>query len=550
MDATRVSVPRVGRRGFLAGAVAAGVATSGTACSDDGQGSGSDANGTTPTDGPAGAVPVPDLPGDPFTLGVASGDPLPDGVVLWTRLRPVEGPVPDQPVPVRWEVATDESFAEVVASGVETTDVDLGNSVHADATGLEPDSRYWYRFTVGQHTSPSGRTRTAPLPDADPSSVRLGVANCQAWQSGYYSAYRHLAAEDDLSAVLFLGDYIYELESSTAARPHGLDPPATLEEYRVFYELNNSDPDLRAALAAHPWILTWDDHEVEDNYADDHQGLVGRNLGQDPGAFPAKRAAAYRAWWEHVPVRAGPPVDGSLRIYRSFDFGELVSLSVVDDRQYRTPEPEGLGAGPRPLGGGPRPPEAFAQEAQMLGEEQERWLLERLAESGATWNVLAQQSIMAEMNRRPDLPEGGYSLDSWDGYVAARARLMEVIAGGPDGGPVANFVSVGGDIHTSAVTDLHADPTDSSTPVVGTEFIAPSISALELLQPVAVEGARSHSYVHLYDIERRGYLLVDFTPDSATATYRWVDDALDPDSGISTGPVWRVDTGRAGVVQT
>lgn len=532
------------RRGFLAGTVAAGVAACTSDADEPDRGSTTSVASTSSTN-----LPVPKLPGDPFTLGVASGDPLPDAVVLWTRLLPSEGVVPDQPVPVRWELATNESFHDLVASGVVTTDAGLANSVHADATDLQPDTRYWYRFIVGDWTSPVGRTRTAPAAGGSPELVRIGVANCQAWQSGYYSAHRHLAEEEDIAAVVFLGDYIYELESSIAARPHGMDPPTTLEGYRRLYELNNTDPDLRASLAAHPWIVTWDDHEVEDNYADGYQGLVGRSMGQSPEAFHAKRAAAYQAWWEHMPVRTGPPADGALRIHRGFAFGDLVDMAVVDTRQYRTPQPEGPGAGPRPLGGGPQPPRAFAEDAQMLGDEQEAWLLDRLRSSEARWTVLAQQSVMAEMNRRPDLPGGAFSLDSWDGYVAARQRLMDVVSGADGAAPVRDFVSLGGDIHTSAVTDLHADPTDPATAVVGTEFVGPSVSALELLDPVAVAGARSQPHVRLYDIERRGYLLVDFTPGAATATYRWVDDALRPDSSISTGTVWRVEAGRPGAVE-
>ena len=544
----QLSVPR---RGFLAGAAVLGAA----ACTGDGEGAapGDDtsavAGATATTEN---STPVPELPGDPFTLGVSSGDPLPESVILWTRLKPTEGPVPAVPVPVSWQVAADGSFDDVVSEGVFVTDASAGNSVHAEAGGLEADTAYWYRFTVGDHESAIGRTRTAPAAGSDPSGVRFAVASCQAFQSGFYSAHQHMAAEDGLSAVLFLGDYIYELESSTAARQHGMAPPRTLEEFRVFYELNNSDPDLRAALAAHPWIFTWDDHEVEDNYAADEQGLIGERAGGDPAAFPAKRAAAYQAWWEHVPVRAPAPAltDGDVEIYRGLDFGALVSLSVVDNRQYRTPIPEGDGAGPRPLGGGPQPPEAFAEDATYLGFEQEEWLYGRLAGSEAAWNVLAQQSIMSQMNRRPDLPGGGFSLDSWDGYVAARKRLMDVVSGTP-GNPVGtdgvvNFVSLGGDIHTSAVADLHADPTDLGSEVVGTEFIGPSVSALELLQPVAVAGARSTANVHLYDIDNRGYMVVEFTPERAVAEYVWVDDPLDPDSTVRTVEAWETLAGVPG----
>ena len=533
------------RRGFLVGAAAVAV---GASCSsgDDGAAPGA-TDATTASTTAAPGLPVPELADDPFGLGVASGDPLPDGIIVWTRLVAVDGPLDEGDVPVRWELAADEGFAQVVASGTAVAAAADGHAVHEDVRGLEPATTYWYRFTVGDHTSPTGRTRTAPAADASPDEVVLGVASCQAYQSGYYTAYRYLA-DEDVDAVVFLGDYIYEYESSVEVRPHGRLAPATLEEYRALYELNKRDPDLQAAHAAHPWIVTWDDHEVEDNYAADVPGELGRLRAEDtPGGFLAIRAAAYQAFWEHLPIRAErPDPDGGTVIYRDLAFGDLVDVAVLDTRQHRTEQPKGDGAGavPRAFGGGPQLEGAFDPDATMLGEAQEAWLGELLDTSDATWTVLAQQSVMAEVDRSPGDPTGGFSMDSWDGYVVPRQRLIDqVIAAEVD-----NLVSLGGDIHTSAVTDLHRDPTDPSSEVIGTELIGPSLSALEKLQPEFVAGALANDHIHLYDIDQRGYLTVTFTPDEAVARFTYTDATV-PDAPATEGTAWRVVAGTPGARQ-
>ncbi|MDH5238201.1 MAG: alkaline phosphatase D family protein, partial [Acidimicrobiia bacterium] len=210
---------------------------------------------------------------------------------------------------------------------------------------------YWYRFLIGEWISPVGRTRTAPATDSQPGEVRIAVASCQAYMSGYYGAHRHLAAEE-LDAVVFVGDYIYEREArSFEPRAILIDGerapvPFTLEQYRHLYSVYKLDPDLQAAHAAHPWIITWDDHEVEDNYADLQPGGIGVTLGEStPENFPPRRAAAYQAWWENLPIRGPAPIDGDLRIYRHLECGGLVRFAVVDDRQYRSPIVQGEGGG-------------------------------------------------------------------------------------------------------------------------------------------------------------------------------------------------------------
>lgn len=493
-------------------------------------------------------VPLPDIVSDPFTLGVASGDPLPDAVVIWTRIAPdplepgvgVDG----AEVPVRWAVATDDGFANVVADGVFTTTVEHGHSVHVDVTGLDPATTYWYQFAIGDWASPVGRTRTAPALGAPTEFLSLAVANCSAYLSGYFTAYTHMA-EEDLDAVLFVGDYIYELEGGNT-RSHGLElNPTTLEEYRRFYAVARADEPLAAAHAAHPWIVMWDDHEVEDNYAAWNPGGIGLAVDPDAAAkFRDRRIAAYQAWWEFMPVRTGPPVDGELQVYREFSFGDLAKLTVIDDRQYRSPIIEGEGNGnlPRPFGGGPQLEATFDETRTMLGAEQEAWFEESIVHD-ATWALLGQQTIMAEVNRAPDDPTKGYSMDAWDGYAAPRERLLGYVQ---DQG-VENFVVLGGDIHTSAVADLHVSYRDPDAPMVGTEFVAPSITSLELLLDEFVEGSRSNPHIHLYETQHRGYLRVDVTHDELLAHYRWVDTTATPTSPISTASTWRVTAGAIGV---
>ena len=519
------------RRSFLATVAA----TSLVACTRDRGGTAVPTTTVAALDPP----PAPGLDADPFSLGVASGDPLPDAVILWTRLVPA----PASPVPVVWEVAADEGFTTLVATGIATAVAEEGHSLHVDATGLAPATDHWYRFRAGGFTSPVGRTRTAPATNSSPAAVRFAVANCQAYQTGYFAAYRDLAAAD-VDVVFFVGDYIYELEPSVDVRPHGLPPPQTLPEYRRFYELNTADPDLRVVRAAHPWVATWDDHEVEDNYAALAPGAIGLAANPDAASsFRAKRAAAYQAWWEHTPVRAGPPVEGSLRIHRAFTYGELARFAVVDNRQYRDPL-AGSGAGrlPRGAGGGPQDPEAFAEDRSMLGAEQEAWLDEVLRTSSARWTVLVQQTVLAELDRVPDDPARGFSMDGWDGYVANRRRLLSTVAEAP----VRNFVSVGGDIHTSAVTDLVVDERDPTATVVGTELIAPSINALELLPPDwAVRSPR----IHLFDPDHHGYLLVELTPERLTAEFRYVTDITLPDAPVQPGSRWVVTDGRPGATR-
>ncbi len=274
---------------------------------------------------------------DPFTLGVASGDPLPDGVVLWTRLAPdplAGGGMGSAPVDVEWLVARDDGMKDVVRSGTSSAIAELAHSVHVEVAGLDPDRVYWYRFRAGGVESPIGRTRTTPVAGASPSALRFAFASCQNYVQGYYTAHANLAREE-LDAVFFLGDYIYEgtARGDLVREYTKRGWSYSLADYRDRYAQHRTDKDLQAAHAAFPWIVTWDDHEVENNYA----GGIDKGDPRNKAAL-AERAAGYQAFYEHMPVRPPRPQGPDLKLYRSVSYGGLATFYVLDTRQYRSPE--------------------------------------------------------------------------------------------------------------------------------------------------------------------------------------------------------------------
>ncbi len=490
----------------------------------------------------AAALPVPRLLAQPrfattpYSLGIASGYPTPDGVVLWTRLAPAEG-LPPAAIETGWEVATDEAFRKIVRRGREIASPRWAHSVRAEVAGLEPARWYWYRFHAGGVTSPTGRTRTAPAAGAATGRLRLAFASCQQYEQGYYTAYRHMAAED-LDLVLHLGDYIYESSwGRKHVRKHDAGEPITLDDYRNRYALYKSDADLQRAHAAFPWMVTWDDHEVDNDYAADH------SQDRDPPAvFLMRRAAAYQAWYEHMPLpkRMAPTASG-MPIHARADFGTLVRLHVLDDRQYRTPQ-----ACPRPGRGGGNVvspadcPDLRAPGRTMLGQEQERWLLDGLAGSGARWNVIAQQTLMARVDRTPGEGQSFWT-DGWDGYPESRSRLLGFIADRH----IANPLVIGGDLHTSIVADLKADFDDLRAPATATEIVGTSITS-QGISPKTLETWREDNpHVKYADSTRRGYTTLALAPDRCTvrmrAVYPW-----DPGAAASTSATWVVEAGRAG----
>lgn len=476
---------------------------------------------------------------DPFTLGVASGQPLPDGVVLWTRLAPAplaDGGMPPTPVEVRWEVAADEGFRRVVQHGVARAVPELAHSVHVEVDGLAPGRWYWYRFHAGGAVSPVGRTRTAPAADAAVDRLRFAFASCQQYEQGYYAAYRHMAAED-LDLVIHLGDYIYESSwGRDRVRSHNSPVPATLADYRNRFALYKSDPDLRSAHAAFPWLVTWDDHEVDNDYADD------RSQALDPSQlFLTRRAAAYQAYYEHMPLRAWSQPRGlHMQLYHRSAFGRLVEFNVLDGRQYRSHQ-----VCPRPGRGGGNVvelcPERLDPSLTMLGMEQERWLTQGLARSGALWNVIAQQTLMAQVDRKPGAGQAFWT-DGWDGYPAARRRLLEFVAQRR----TANPVVLSGDVHSFWVNDLKPDFDDPRSPPVATEFVSGSISSQGFAQSRLDRVLPDNPHVKFAKSEQRGYVSVELTPQRWIARMRALDDVKDAASGIYTLAAFTLENATPG----
>jgi len=527
------------RREFLLATVAAATLA---ACGDDDDGGG-DARAPGERTTTSGTTPPPLFESDPFTLGVASGDPLHDRVVLWTMLRP-DGDRPEGDVEVEWEVGIGPDLGEVVAKGTATAVAALGHAVHVDVDGLEPDTEYHYRFRVGGHATEPARTRTFAAPGTMPERFTFAFSSCQNWEHGFYAAYRDVAETADLDAFVFLGDYIYEYASGGYAddrsRQTGQDFECeTVEQYRERYALYRSDALLQQAHAHVPWITTWDDHEVDNDYA----GAVSQD--DDPeDAFLQRRAAAYQVWYEFMPVRLDPPTGPDLDIYRSFAHGDLLRFHVLDTRQYRSdqqreePFVEQLGDAVQVRVEG-------EPGRTMLGEAQRRWLLEGAEASTARWDVLAQQVFMFGGNAIAGAEPPVVVVDTWDGYADERREVLESLAGS-----VENLVVLTGDFHSAAVADLRADPFDQSLPVVGSELMATSISSSffdsdEVVEGLVAAALGSNPQIRWFDA-RRGYTRCEVTPDRWVATYRVVEDQFDEASAVTTASAWEVLAGTPG----
>jgi len=471
----------------------------------------------------------------PFTLGVASGYPSPSGVVLWTRLMGLE----PLEIPVRWEVAADEAMRQVIFSGETTADPAWAHSARVEVQGLEPDRWYWYRFTAGDARSPIGRTRTAPAAAAPTQRLRFAFASCQQYEQGFFGAYRHIVA-DQPDLVAFLGDYIYESSwGSDLVRSHDAPEPYSLADYRARHALYRSDPDLQAAHAACPWIVTWDDHEVDNDYANDRpEDGMGRE------EFLRRRAAAYRAYYEHLPLPPRMRPEGpNMRIYTHVDWGTLARFFVLDDRQYRS-----WHACPRPgWRGGSNTVDVsectrLASPARsILGRAQERWLDGRLAASRAQWNVIAQQTRMAQMDELPGPGRRAWT-DSWDGYPAARQRLLDSIAARK----IQNPVVIGGDIHAFNVCQLKADFADPRSAVVASEFVGTSITSQGWPQERINEYLPDNPHVLYADSRYRGYVRVELDVKLWKADLRAMQTVQRRDAPCFTLASFVVEDGKAG----
>lgn len=477
---------------------------------------------------------------DPFTLGVASGDPLPDSVVLWTRLAPspleYNGGMPTRNVPVRWELATDAGFRTIAQRGTETALADEAHTLHVEVKGLEPHREYWYRFRVGKEISPVGRTRTAPAAGSL-SPISFGITSCASYEVGYFTAYEHMAKED-LDVVFCLGDYLYEYAAGAMGevRSHEGNEMNTLDEYRQRHAHQKTDVDLQAAHAAAPWIVTWDDHEVDNNYADlSPENSDPAQGNQSTESFAERRTAAYRAYWEHMPLRRfRKPVDTNLPLYRSFDYGDLARFSVLDSRQYRDDQPYG----DRSDINGPD-----QWETDMLGEEQHAWFEKNLLESRAAWNIVPQQIFFANMDYNPNGP-GSYN-DGWDGYQASRDRILGLVAERQ----IENFVVLTGDVHNHYMNDLRRDFEDDASPVLGSEVVATSVTSngdgVSYSDEQVAAWQSDMPYMH-YRQNRRGYVTCEVTPEEYRADFHTLDYVTQKGSPLTTDASFVIESGVPG----
>ncbi len=474
---------------------------------------------------------APALTGDPFSLGVASGDPMPDGVVLWTRLAPDPfaadglGGMPDRPVRVHYEVATDERFRKVVRRGSVVATPELAHSVHPEVHGLAPDRVYFYRFRTGTAISPVGRTRTTPRALSMPRDLKFAFASCQAWQDGYFTAYDHMA-EEDLDLVVHLGDYLYEYGVRTNKRGVTTDPKfhtetLDLARYRLQYGLYKSEAPLQKAHARFPWIMTFDDHEVDNDWA----GPVSQDAGADPEVFLKRRADAFQALYEHAPLRHTQlPKGPDVRIHRRLGYGRLADFTMLDTRQYRDDQLCGGGTSADCEG-------RFDEGRTLLGAEQRDWVLKGFSRSPARWQVLGNQTPMGQT----DLDEGEATnvfMDPWDGYVAERNRLLAE-ARNRD---VRNLVVITGDRHQNYAVDLKSDFTDPRSATLAAEFVGTSIASGGDGADMTAEGRRflaANPHMKFFNAQR-GYVRIHVDRNRLTSDFRVLPYVTRPGAPVST----------------
>jgi alkaline phosphatase D len=479
----------------------------------------------------------------PFSLGVASGEPDESGVVLWTRLAPYPREfaygLTTEIVPVTWEIAHDEQMRQIVQHGTVQATPEFAHSVHVEVQGLPPDRWYWYRFHAGDATSPVARTRTAPPRHATPEKLRFAFVSCQKYENGYYTGFNCMAQESP-DLIVHLGDYIYEKgfhppdALHLPDRPHPKDTCVTLDQYRLRYALYKTDPQLQKAHHVAPWIVTPDDHEVSNNYAGD---VDEYNTPREK--FLVQRAAAYKAYYEHMPLRRSAMPNGpSMQLYRTIPYGQLANFYVLDTRQYRSDQP--CDDRIKPVCEG-----ALAPAQTMMGSRQEQWLFKSFSRSTAQWNVLAQQILMAEVNWNPTGHPVLESMDKWDGYHAARTRLYRNIIDRK----VRNPIVISGDIHLNFANDLKMSSLEESSPTLATEFAGTSITSGGNGTDISDEAKKwltFNPHVRFYN-EQRGYVTCDLTNKMWRSDFR-VLDFIDRHGGsISTRASFVVEDGRAGV---
>ncbi|MFF9805562.1 alkaline phosphatase D family protein [Streptomyces coeruleorubidus] len=483
---------------------------------------------------------------NPFTLGVASGDPLPGSAILWTRLAPApfqaDSGLPAERVTVHWELAHDERFRRIARRGTATAHPEFHHTVHVEVSHLDAGRVYYYRFRAGRWVSPTGRTRTAPDPGSRVPELTLAAVSCQAYHDGYYTPYAHLAA-DDVDLVLHLGDYLYEYAVNPAGGQRNYTDRTlpdlfnretlTLEDYRLRYALYKSDPDLSAAHAAHPFVVTWDDHETENNYADD----IPEN-SVPPEEFLLRRASAYRAYWENQPLRQPQrPTGPDMRLYRRLHWGRLAQFDVLDTRQYRSDQAYGDRAH---VPG----PESDDPARTMTGATQERWLLDGWRSSRALWNVVPQQVLFARRHMDATTPSR-VSMDAWDGYSASRRRVLD----GAKAAGVENLMVLSGDVHAAYAFDIKDDFDDQNSTTLGTEIVATSISSgRDGADKPATWDTYMSANPHLKFFNgRRGYVTVALGRESARADFKTVPYVTRQGAPVTTAASFVTEVGEQGL---
>ncbi len=453
---------------------------------------------------------------DPFALGVASGDPGADGFVLWTRLVGAQSePLQAAAVVVRYEIATDPAFRAIVRTGRGLAHPERAHAVHVEIVGLPAGRPYWYRFHALDAVSPVGRAVTVPRV-AD--RLRLAVTSCQHWEQARFGVYRDIvAAEPDL--ILQLGDYIYEQSYPAVprVRDFGMPEPRDLEGYRRRHALYKTDPDLQAAHRACPWVVTWDDHEVLNDYA----GLANRE-GLPPASFASRRAAAYQAYFEHMPIR--PSLWRGLRearLYRAVDWADLASLSVLDTRQYRSSPPcaaPDVARNVRLDGCA----DAAAPSRTIMGDTQERWLSGRLAREMRPWTLVAQQVFFA-----PLWLDGAHRStfsDQWDGYAANRDRVLHDMTRPA----IRNPIVLSGDVHSFWVNDLDAPGGEA----IGSEIVTSALAAASPPAGRFDDVDRNNPHVRFHDVEQAGWVKLDIDRHALSADMRMIADRTDAGSAV------------------
>ncbi len=483
---------------------------------------------------------------NPFTLGVASGEPSPDGFVIWTRLAPRpfddNGGV-DGPHGVMFEVASNPTFQTVLRRGQVTTQASGAHSVHVEISGLAAERDYYYRFFAGGAVSPVGRARTLPALGRAIEQLRFGVVGCQRWEDGFYTAYRHVS-EEAFDFVFHYGDFIYERRRNKGKKrrpivrrlPVDFKEARALDEYRQLYAAYCMDQDLRMARGACPWIMSTDDHEVVNDYAGD----VDRKYETSRRSFLKRRAAAYQAYFEHMPLRQlARPRGPDMRLYRRFVLGDLLQIDVLDTRQYRSPQPCGdYGEYKR------AEPCRARHNTTILGPEQDKWLLAGLGAHKTHWNIIAQQVPMMQ-RRKSRSGEISYNMDKWDGYPRSRQRILDQI----DGRNIKNFVVLAGDVHANFAGDLMADFDRDGSKVLGAEFVGTSISSGGNGRATTKGGRRmlrANRHIKFHN-KQRGYMRCIVTKDRCHVDFRVLPVVTRREAPVTTKASFVVEAGAAGV---